>query len=48
MDQAGVGRVEFAELLKISDYISIHSPLLARNASLVQHRCVSPDEARRA
>lgn len=28
MDQAGVGRVEFAELLKISDYISIHSPLL--------------------
>jgi D-3-phosphoglycerate dehydrogenase len=28
MDLAGVGRVEFAELLKISDYISIHSPLL--------------------
>ena len=28
MDQAGVGKVEFAELLKISDYISIHSPLL--------------------
>jgi D-3-phosphoglycerate dehydrogenase len=28
MDQAGVGRVEFAELLKTSDYISIHSPLL--------------------
>ena len=28
MDQVGVGCVEFAELLKISDYISIHSPLL--------------------
>jgi D-3-phosphoglycerate dehydrogenase len=28
MDKAGVGQVEFAELLKISDYISIHSPLL--------------------
>lgn len=28
MEQAGVGRLEFAELLKISDYISIHSPLL--------------------
>ena len=28
MEQAGVGKVEFAELLKISDYISIHSPLL--------------------
>jgi len=28
MDLAGVRRVEFAELLKISDYISIHSPLL--------------------
>jgi len=28
MDQAGVGKVEFADLLKISDYISIHSPLL--------------------
>ena len=28
MDLAGVGRVDFAELLKISDYISIHSPLL--------------------
>jgi len=27
MEQAGVSRVEFAELLKISDYISIHSPL---------------------
>jgi D-3-phosphoglycerate dehydrogenase len=27
MEQAGVGRLEFAELLKISDYISIHSPL---------------------
>jgi D-3-phosphoglycerate dehydrogenase / 2-oxoglutarate reductase len=28
MDQAGVGRVEFAELVNTSDYISIHSPLL--------------------
>jgi D-3-phosphoglycerate dehydrogenase len=28
MEQAGVGRLEFTELLKISDYISIHSPLL--------------------
>jgi D-3-phosphoglycerate dehydrogenase len=28
MDQAGVERVEFAELLKMSDYISIHTPLL--------------------
>jgi D-3-phosphoglycerate dehydrogenase len=28
MEQAGVGRLEFPELLKISDYISIHSPLL--------------------
>jgi D-3-phosphoglycerate dehydrogenase len=28
MEQAGVSKVEFAELLKISDYVSIHSPLL--------------------
>jgi D-3-phosphoglycerate dehydrogenase / 2-oxoglutarate reductase len=28
MDQLGVGQVEFAELVKTSDYISIHSPLL--------------------
>ena len=28
MEQAGVGRLEFPELLKISVYISIHSPLL--------------------
>ncbi len=28
LDQAGVERVEFADLLKISDYISIHTPLL--------------------
>ena len=27
MEKAGVDKVEFAELLKISDYISIHSPL---------------------
>jgi D-3-phosphoglycerate dehydrogenase len=28
LDQAGVERVEFADLLKMSDYISIHTPLL--------------------
>jgi D-3-phosphoglycerate dehydrogenase len=28
LDQAGVERVEFADLLKQSDYISIHTPLL--------------------
>jgi D-3-phosphoglycerate dehydrogenase / 2-oxoglutarate reductase len=28
LDQAGVERVEFADLLKVSDYISIHTPLL--------------------
>ena len=28
MTRAGVGKVEFAELVKMSDYISIHSPLL--------------------
>jgi D-3-phosphoglycerate dehydrogenase len=28
MEQAGVERLEFPELLRISDYISIHSPLL--------------------
>ena len=28
MEQVGVGKVEFADLLKISDYVSIHSPLL--------------------
>ena len=28
MEKAGVEKVEFAELLKISDYVSIHSPLL--------------------
>jgi D-3-phosphoglycerate dehydrogenase len=28
MEKAGVDKVEFAELLKISDYVSIHSPLL--------------------
>jgi D-3-phosphoglycerate dehydrogenase len=27
MEQAGVGRLELPELLKISDYVSIHSPL---------------------
>ena len=34
MDMAGVGRVEFAELLKISDYVSIHSPLLPETRHL--------------
>ena len=28
MSRAGVERVEFAELVKISDYISIHAPLM--------------------
>jgi D-3-phosphoglycerate dehydrogenase len=27
MEKAGVGKLEFPELLKISDYVSIHSPL---------------------
>ena len=31
--------VEFAELLKISDYISIHSPLLPETQGIVQRRC---------
>jgi D-3-phosphoglycerate dehydrogenase / 2-oxoglutarate reductase len=34
MDQAGVGQVEFAELVKTSDYISIHSPLLPETLHL--------------
>jgi D-3-phosphoglycerate dehydrogenase len=34
MQQAGVDKVEFAELLKISDYISIHSPLLPETRHL--------------
>jgi D-3-phosphoglycerate dehydrogenase len=34
LDQAGVERVEFAELLKISDYVSIHTPLLPETRHL--------------
>lgn len=34
LDQAGVERVEFADLLKISDYISIHTPLLPETKHL--------------
>jgi D-3-phosphoglycerate dehydrogenase / 2-oxoglutarate reductase len=34
MKQAGVEKVEFDELLKISDYISIHSPLLPETRHL--------------
>jgi D-3-phosphoglycerate dehydrogenase len=34
LDQAGVERVEFAELLKVSDYISIHTPLLPETRHL--------------
>jgi D-3-phosphoglycerate dehydrogenase / 2-oxoglutarate reductase len=34
MEKAGVGRVEFAELLKVSDYVSIHSPLLPETRHL--------------
>jgi D-3-phosphoglycerate dehydrogenase len=33
-ERAGVQGVEFAELLKISDYVSIHSPLLTETQSL--------------
>jgi len=32
--RAGVESVEFAELLKISDYVSIHSPLMAETQSM--------------
>jgi D-3-phosphoglycerate dehydrogenase len=34
MKKAGVDKVEFAELLKISDYISIHSPLTPETTHL--------------
>ncbi len=34
MKKAGVDKVEFAELLKISDYISIHSPLTPETSHL--------------
>jgi D-3-phosphoglycerate dehydrogenase / 2-oxoglutarate reductase len=34
MDKAGVGRVEFPELMKVSDYVSIHSPLLPETRHL--------------
>jgi D-3-phosphoglycerate dehydrogenase len=34
MEKAGVGRVEFPELLKVSDYVSIHSPLLPETRHL--------------
>lgn len=34
MDQAGVGKVEFPELVKTSDYVSIHSPLLPETRHL--------------
>ncbi len=44
-DQAGVQRVEFAELLKISDYISIHTPLLPETRHLFTAH-ISPDETR--
>ena len=44
-ERAGVEQVEFDELLKISDYISIHTPLVARHASLVQRRCSPANEA---
>ena len=39
--------VEFRELLKISDYISIHSPLLPETIRLVQRGGLSADEAAR-
>ena len=34
MEKAGVGKVEFRELLKVSDYVSIHSPLLPETRHL--------------
>ncbi len=34
MEKAGVGKVEFPELLKVSDYVSIHSPLLPETRHL--------------
>jgi len=34
LEQAGVERVEFAELVKMSDYISIHTPLLPETRHL--------------
>jgi D-3-phosphoglycerate dehydrogenase len=34
MEKAGVGRVEFPDLVKASDYISIHSPLLPETRHL--------------
>ncbi len=34
MSRAGVERVEFAELVKISDYISIHAPLMPETQHL--------------
>ena len=34
MEKVGVGRVEFPELLKVSDYVSIHSPLLPETRHL--------------
>jgi D-3-phosphoglycerate dehydrogenase len=34
LDQAGVERVEFADLVKMSDYISIHTPLLPETRHL--------------
>lgn len=34
MEKANVGRVEFSELVKTSDYISIHSPLLPETRHL--------------
>jgi len=37
MEQAGVGSVEFPELLKMSDYVSIHSPLLPETHHLFSY-----------
>ena len=43
----GVERVEFAELLKQSDYVSIHTPLLPETRGLFNAEVVRSDEARR-
>ena len=45
LSRANVERVEFEELLKISDYVSIHTPLLPNTRHLFSADVVSPHEA---
>ena len=47
LEQAGVERVEFAELVKISDYISIHTPLMPETHHLFNADVFTQDEAGR-